>query len=171
MVAVAQDLAGIAAQRADVVREARRWINTPYHDQADVLGAGVDCGMHLVRVFVDLGLVPAFDPRPYPADWMMHRDDERYLDVVRSLASREFDPTVTPPQGGDVVVWKHGRTFSHGAIVTGEPRSQVPTGWPWVVHALIDAGRVIEEDVSKSRTAMRLAGQDRPMRAFSVWAS
>jgi cell wall-associated NlpC family hydrolase len=166
---VATDAAGIAAQRAHVVREARRWIGTPYHDQGDVLGAGVDCGMIGVRVFVDFGLVAPFDPRPYPRDWMMHRDDERFLDIVRTIASREYDPDATPPQAGDFVVWRHGKTFSHGAIVTGEPRSLVPTGWPWVVHALVDAGRVIEEDVSRSTAAMRLGARPRPMRAFSLW--
>lgn len=31
-------------QRAAVVAEARSWIGTPYHNCADVKGAGVDCG-------------------------------------------------------------------------------------------------------------------------------
>lgn len=162
--------APVAEQRAAVVAEARRWINTPYHEQADVLGVGVDCGMGLVRVFVDTGLVAPFDPRPYPRDWMMHRDDERYLDIVRRLAGREYHPKAEPPQAGDVVVWRHGRTFSHGAIVTGSPHEPRSRGWPWVVHALADAGRVIEEDISGS-PLMRLGPGDRPMRAFSLWAA
>ena len=66
-------------ERNRVVAEARKWILTPYHNGADVRGAGVDCGMLIVRVFVDLGLVPPFDPRPYDPDWMLHRDDEKYL--------------------------------------------------------------------------------------------
>jgi len=155
-----------AEQRANAVREARRWIGTPYHEQADVLGVGVDCGMSLVRVFVDTGLVPAFDPRPYPRDWMMHRDDERYLDVVRALAARELDLAVETPAAGDVVVWKHGRTFSHGAIVTGAPGTL--SGWPWIVHAYADAGRVEEIPVTGT-PLMRIAGGPRPMRAFSYW--
>lgn len=158
----------VAAERAHVVREARRWIGTPYHQQAAVLGSGVDCGMILVCVFVAAGLVAPFDPRPYPPDWMMHRDDERYLDIVRGLATREFDPWETSPEPGDVVVWKHGRTFSHGAIVTGAPRARAATGWPWIVHAFADAGRVIEQDVSGT-PMMRLGAEARPMRAFSVW--
>jgi hypothetical protein len=118
-----------AATRAAIVAGARRWIDTPYHEQADVLGAGVDCGMILVRVFVDAGLAPAFDPRPYPSDWMMHRDDERYLDVVRGLAAHEYDPRARPPPAGDVVVWKHGRTFSHGASSPARPgRSRAGPG-------------------------------------------
>ena len=54
--------------RARVVAEARRWIGTPYHACADLRGIGVACGMLLVRIYVDLGLLPPFDPRPSPAD-------------------------------------------------------------------------------------------------------
>jgi hypothetical protein len=66
--------------REKIVAEARSWIGTPYHNCADIKGVGVDCGMLLVRVYCDLGLVPRFDPRPYTAQWHLHRDDERYLD-------------------------------------------------------------------------------------------
>lgn len=155
-------------ERANVVREARRWIATPYHEQADVLGAGVDCGMIKVRVFVDTGLIPPFDPRPYPADWMLHRDDERFLQLVQRFAAREFDPRETPPRPGDVVVWQHGRTFSHGGIVTGAPGTL--SGWPFVVHAYAPAGLVEEVDVTQDAALTRLkTGSPRPMRAFSYW--
>ena len=104
------------AQRNEVVAEARRWIGTPYHHQADVLGAGVDCGMLLVRVYVDTGVVPPFDPRPYPVQWHLHRDDERYLGF---LIERGVE--VEAPAPGDIVVWKIGRAFAHGGIVTAWP--------------------------------------------------
>ncbi len=84
-------------QRAAVVAEARSWIGTPYHNCADIKGVGVDCGMLLVRVFVDTGLCQPFDPRPYPIDWHLHRGEERYLGFVFDR-SRE----VTEPQPGDV---------------------------------------------------------------------
>ena len=103
-------------QRAAVVAEARRWIGTPYHHQADVLGAGVDCGMLLVRVYVDCGLVPAFDPRPYPVQWHLHRSDERYLGF---LIARGIE--VEAPEPGDIVVWRIGRAYAHGGVVTGWP--------------------------------------------------
>ena len=50
--------------------------------------------------------------RPYPPDWHLHRSAERYLDWL-------FDRTgeVETPGLGDVIVFKYGRTFSHGAIV------------------------------------------------------
>lgn len=159
--------AGELAQRAAVVAAARAWRGTPYHEQGDVMGAGVDCGMILVRVFVDLGLLAPFDPRPYPPDWMMHRDDERYLDLVRELAAREIDLEAGElPEPGDVVVFRHGRSLSHGGLVTGAPGTL--SGWPWIVHAYAPARLVEEVDVSGTPLA-RLGTGPRPMRAFSYW--
>lgn len=156
-------------ERAAVVAETRRWIGTPYHPEGDVCGltGGVDCGMILVRVFCDTGLVRPFDPRPYPSTWMLHQDEEKYLDIVRALAAREYDPRETPPEPGDVVVWRYGKTFSHGAIVTGDPHTGA-LGWPWVTHAFADAGVVLEESV-EHHAMMRLGGKPRPLRAFSYW--
>src|SRR5208282_6192188 len=103
-----------ATARAAVVAEARSWIGTPYHHCADVKGrkGGIDCAMLLVRVYCDLKLVEPFDPRPYPPDWMMHRDDERYLGFLLSRARM-----VQTPGPGDVVLFRVGRCFSHGGIV------------------------------------------------------
>src|SRR5271165_4615237 len=85
--------------RTAVVAAARSWIDTPYHHAADVKGAGVDCAMLLVRVYVDLGLVEPFDPRPYPRDWMMHRSEERYLGFLLARA-KTIEPSQVGP--GDV---------------------------------------------------------------------
>ncbi len=107
-------------ERARVVAEARKWVGTPYHACADVRGAGVDCGMLLVRVFVDTGLLAPFDPRPYPEDWHLHRSEERYLYFASDRLGE-----VAEPGPGDIIVFKYGRTFSHGAIVTGiDPNSR-----------------------------------------------
>ena len=141
-----------ASERLRVVAEARRWTGTPYHAQADILGAGVDCGMLIVRVFVDAGLVAPFDPRPYPPDWHLHRAEERYLGFV-------FDHCheVAKPEPGDVIVFRYGRCFAHGGIVT---RSEPLT----FVHAFSPAGAVIEEALERNAA---LVG--RPRRAFTLW--
>jgi len=144
-----------AAQRAAVIADARSWIGTPYHNCADIKGVGVDCGMLLVRVFVDTGLVPPFDPRPYPIDWHLHRSEERYLGFIFDR-SRE----VVSPQPGDVMVLRYGRCYSHGGIVTdGSPLT--------VVHAYYPAGRVVEEEVARNAV---LADAARKRRFFSYWA-
>ena len=125
-------------RRTDVVAEARTWIGTPYHHAADVKGVGCDCGMLLVRVYVDLGLVAPFDPRPYTRDWHLHRSEERYLGLLLERTSK-----VAAPAPGDVALFRYGRCFSHGGIVTrAEPLT--------IVHAFHPAGLVLEEEVARN---------------------
>jgi cell wall-associated NlpC family hydrolase len=150
----------VAEQRAAVVAEARSWLGTPYHHEADVRGAGIDCAMLIVRVFVDIGLVPAFDPRPYPQHWYLHRSEERYLGFIFDRA-RE----VEVPEPGDVVMWRVGRCFSHGGIVTAWPPSGSGVG-QMVVHAYAKARRVIESDVSLPGL---FTSEKHPRRFFSYW--
>ncbi len=134
-----------AATRAAVVAEARSWIGTPYHLGADVKGAGCDCAMILVRVFCDLGLVAPFDPRPYSNDWHLHRSEEVYL---RLLLERAREVTRAEAQAGDVVLFRYGRCFSHGGIVTrAEPFT--------MVHAFAPARVVLEERVSHNAAIAR----------------
>src|SRR5215469_10862476 len=88
-------------QRAAVVAEAKSWLKTPFRDQADVKGAGVDCAMLLVRCFVDTGIVAPLDPRPYPPQWHLHRDEERFLEIVVKLGTE----VGRAPIPGDVIVY------------------------------------------------------------------
>lgn len=143
-----------AEQRAAVLTEARKWIRTPYHNCADIKGVGVDCGMLLVRVFVDTKMVPFFDPRPYPPDWHLHRGEEKYLGFVFDRAH-----AVESPQAGDVAVFRFGRCYSHGGIVT---RSDPLT----IVHAYFQARCVIEETVARNSV---LSDPARKPRFFSHW--
>jgi NlpC/P60 family putative phage cell wall peptidase len=128
--------------RNRIVAEARSWIGTPYHNCADVKGVGCDCGMLLVRVFVDLGLVAPFDPRPYTADWHLHRGEERYLEALleRALA-------VDAPQQGDVMLFRVGRCYSHGGVVTrASPLTLVHASWP---------AQIVLEEVVEQNAMMR----------------
>lgn len=147
-------LSASAAQRNAVVAEARSWIGTPYHHEGGVKAAGVDCGMLLVRVFVDTGFAEPFDPRPYPPDWHLHRSEQRYLGFVFDHAHE-----VTEPQPGDVAVMQWGRCYSHGGIVT---RADPLT----IVHAYSSAGMVIEEPIAANP---RLADPQRKTRFFTLW--
>jgi len=143
-------------QRAAVVTAARAWIGTPYHNCADIKGVGVDCGMLLVRVFVDTGLCAPFDPRPYPVDWHLHRSEERYLGFIfdRTRETQRAKP-------GDVMVLRYGRCYSHGGIVTkSSPLS--------IVHAYYPARRVLEEEIGHNAV---LADVMRQPRFFSLWAA
>ncbi len=135
--------------RARVVAAAREWTGTPYHHMADVKGAGCDCAMLLVRVYCDLGLVEPFDPRPYTRDWHLHRSEERYLGFLLARAR-----VIPRPQAADVILFRYGRCFSHGGIVTvPEPLT--------IVHAFAPAGRVIEEELSHNAELFARLGQAR----------
>lgn len=147
------------ALRAAVVAEARTWIGTPYHHRARVKGAGVDCAMILIEVYAACGVIENFDTGDYPGDWMMHRDDERYIGFIAPLAE-EYDPAAEPIMPGDIVVWRYARTYSHGGIVTV---------WPKVVHAFAPFGVVSEDDASiPSPFTLTNDGKPRPMRAFRL---
>ncbi len=141
-------------ERARVVAAARAWLGTPYHHAADLKGVGVDCAMLLVRVFCDLGLVEPFDPRPYTRDWHLHRGDERYLSFLLGRA-RE----VERPQAGDVIVFRIGRCYAHGGIVTApDPLT--------ILHAFLPALRVVEEEPARNaELGERLGGA----KFFSHW--
>jgi len=140
--------------RLAVVEAARSWIGTPYHHAADIKGAGVDCAMLLVRVYCDLGLVEPFDPRPYTRDWMLHRDDERYLDCLLARSRG-----VQFPGMGDVILFRFGRCFSHGGIVSAaHPLT--------IVHAFAPARAVLEEEVTRSA---ELTQKLRLAKFASIW--
>ena len=112
-------------ERLAVIAEAKTWLRTPYCSNAMVRGAGVDCAMLLLGVYQKLGYVsPDFNPRPYPPQWHLHRDEERYMNVVKQFGGREIDEKESGP--GDVVLFKVGRVFAHGGIVID---------WPIMIHA------------------------------------
>jgi cell wall-associated NlpC family hydrolase len=141
--------------RRQVVAEALSWIGTPYRVAQRVKGreGGVDCLTFVVEVFGRCGFDTRFRRRIpfYPQDWHLHRDDERYLRGVLEY-SREIPG---PPEPGDIVLFRFGRCFAHGGIVTL---------WPMIVHAWNGAG-VIPADASQAL----LGG--RPRRFFSPFRS
>jgi len=146
-----------AAERAAVVAAARSWIGTPYFHRGRIKGVAVDCASLILEAFSGAGLVPDQELPPYSPQWNLNRDAQDYLAVIFKHA-KEIAP---PPGPGDLVLWKVGRTFSHGAIVTE---------WPRVVHALI--GRMCyEEDISGAEWLTKNKGGDpRPVKYLSYWA-
>lgn len=114
----------MAPWRERIVRSAEGWLGTPWHHRARVRGAGVDCGQLLIAAYVEAGLVADVETGPYRVDHMLHHDDEAFLRIVERFLSPL--PPGDLPQPGDVAVWRFGRCYSHGAIVTA---------WPGIIHA------------------------------------
>jgi NlpC/P60 family putative phage cell wall peptidase len=142
--------ASVSEQRAAVITEARGWLRTPYHHAARVKGAGVDCAMLPAAVYRAVGLIPDFPVAHYPPDWHLHRDAERYLDVV----TRHAVEVPAPTGPGDFVLFRWGRCFAHGAIVVD---------WPAIIHAVLHVGVVLDRGDTG-----RLA--ERPRRFFTLWS-
>ncbi len=137
------------AGRAAVVAEAQSWIGTPFHHMGRIKGAkgGVDCLMLLAEVYERAGVTGHIAPRFYVPDWHLNRDAELYAEGLLRYAR----PIETAPLPGDIALFRFGRTFSHGAIVTR---------WPRLVHAYWQRGVVIGD-----ATRQPLTG--RPVRFFS----
>lgn len=140
----------IEQQRQAVIREAETWLRTPWHHEAAVKGAGVDCGQILIEIFVACGLIERPQVAPYPRDWAMHRDEERYLAVLESYARR-----IDTPQPGDIVVYRYGRSYSHGGLVID---------WPTIIHAHVEEGVTYANGQSGGLNG-------RPLRFYSIWGN
>ena len=147
--------------RQRVVEIARSFLGTKYHHLGRVKGVGVDCATLLAEVYEEAGLIPHVELPYYSPQWHLHRDAERYLSFVTEYASE----VPGPPLPGDVVLWRFGRTFSHGAIVIE---------WPMIIHAYLNQSVVLENaDAAQwlkiiGETAD--CGKPRPRKFMSYWA-
>jgi cell wall-associated NlpC family hydrolase len=146
------------------VAEAREWIGTAYHHMGTVKATrgpdgsiadkgGVDCATLLACVYSRAGVIPPVTVPYYPRDWHMHRSAERYLAFVLDHAT-EIDEAAA--MAGDVVLYRFGRAYAHGAIV-------VDPGWPAIVHAKWSSDLVHEDHGDLGDLA------DRPRRFFTLW--
>lgn len=108
-----------SALRENTIAEARRWLGTPYHHGAAVLGAGVDCGGLLVAVYTKTILAKISQPKLL-SDWYLHRAEEIYLNFLDQHCIE-----VDLPELADIVAVKFGRAFAHGGIVIRWPEEVI----------------------------------------------
>ncbi len=107
---------------ARIVKAARRWIGTPYHDQASVCGVGCDCLGLLRGVWRDVvGPEPLSVP-PYSRDWGEAGPVEVLAEAARA-AMIELD--VAEARTGDVILFRMrtGAIAKHVGILSDTPRS------------------------------------------------
>ena len=137
--------------REEVVREALRWEGTPYHHRARLRGVGVDCAMLPAAVYEAVGLIPHVEP-DYSPQWMLHRDEERFLSWVTRFA-REIPKAAVGP--GDLAIWKFGRCYAHAAIVINLPE---------VLHAVIRGRAVLRANADRDEELC-----SRPVKFFTLF--
>lgn len=135
-------------QRAHVVETAIGWLRTPYHHQVAMKAVGADCAMFPLAVYKECGLIPqAYQAPAYSSQWHLHRSEELYLMEIEKLA---VEKPLADIQPADFVIFRFGRTFSHGAIVVK---------WPLLIHAYIPHGVMLADasnDAQLIHRAMRV---------------
>ena len=128
----------INEKQKQLVKEAKKWLGTPYHSGARLKNIGVDCGQLLIDVYEKAGLLKPDECNPgyYSPEWHLHRSEEKYLKWVEKFC-KKVEPPYLP---GDIAVFQFGRCVSHGALVLE---------WPILIHAYIGYG-VILSDVNEA---------------------
>lgn len=138
-------------RRKLVINEAESWLGTGFHHEARVKGAGVDCGQLLIAVYSKFGFMPRdYKLAHYPPDFALHRDHEWYLSIVQEFAQEIEEKDVG---SGDIILFKWGRLYSHGAIVAPE--------FPELIHAWAPTKSVIRFRADMNPLA------DKPKKFFS----
>lgn len=130
-------VATASADPGHVIAAARRWLGTPYHDQASLRGVGCDC-LGLIRgVWRDI-VGPETLPVPaYARDW----GETGQTEVLAEAARRVLLPVAVSEVGPGAVVlfrMRAGAMAKHCGILTEEGR---------FIHAYERLG-VIEEPLT-----------------------
>jgi len=152
-------------QRQAVVKEALDWVGTKYHHMGTIKKSikpdgtvdkgGVDCATLLNEVYSRTGMIDREAVEYYPIDWHKHNHAERYLNRVMTYSVEISEEKVKP---GDVVLYKFGLAYAHGAIV-------INPGWPSIVHAPWTS-RMVHADTGNMGVL-----EEAPRRFFTLWGN
>jgi cell wall-associated NlpC family hydrolase len=138
-----------AQTRQRVVAEALSWQGTPYaHNQA-TKGRAADCALFPLAVYQAAGVLGTVDVPRYSAQWYLHKDEEIYLQKVIELGGVE----TAALEPGNFIIWRIGRTYSHGGIILA---------WPGIIHALARQS-VIQADATNDGIVSR-----KPYKVFEL---
>lgn len=112
-------------QREAICVEAMSFVGTPFRHKADIKGVGTDCAGLIVSVMRNAGILPPyFKLGDYNYQHALHHSEELYTQELSRYMKPIPESEALP---GDVVMFHHGKTFSHSGIVIT---------WPRIVHAV-----------------------------------
>lgn len=119
-------------ERELVVNEAKTWLGTPYAHMGRVKGAGTDCGMFLLGVWENCGLLPHIEIPYYPFDIACHCSDPMYLKFVENYC-KKVDREVMP---ADILLYQFpgSKVPHHAAIVIDNE---------YIIHSYVRQGVII----------------------------
>jgi len=112
--------------------------------------------MLLVAAWIEGGVFKPFDPRPYPAQFMLHSSEERYRGWLDSIGQ-----VTSTPQPGDVVCYMFGRCFSHAAIIIDDD---------YLVHAFAEDRHCCKTERNWTSLRRIRGGLERPFLYYDMWA-
>lgn len=122
--------------RQAIVREARRWVGTPYHHQASRRGTAVDCAGLIRGVGWKLGLMDLDD-----AAWikLAHYGRQPNPTHMRKLLDQNLVAIERQPLIGDVawIEWRKGLPMHLAILAELDGRATI-------IHAWSEPGRVVE---------------------------
>ena len=133
---------------ARIVRAARGWLGTPYHDQASVKGVGCDC-LGLIRgVWREVVGPEPMPVPPYSRDWGEAGPHEVLAEAARAAM---IELPITEARTGDVLLFRmrQGVIAKHAGILTPPARDARShrNGRTRFIHAYERTG-VIEQELT-----------------------
>lgn len=136
--------------RDRVVKEAIKWLKTPYAHYQRLKNVGVDCGCLLAEVYEKAKIIPHVEISYYPIDWHLHRSKEEFFSYLKPFAKKEYTLSEQKPKPADIALFRYGRCVSHSAIVIN---------YPIAIHAYMEWGCVaycnIETDLDLKKRLVK----------------
>lgn len=113
--------------RAALMREAPRWLGTPYRNVGCMRGAGANCATLQFGIARDAGVLPPGFPEPhwYSPQLHVHSPEERLINNVLRCGGAKIEEKDVKP--GDIVAWLTGKSHGHIAMVIDWPRKVIQT--------------------------------------------
>lgn len=111
--------------RAAVVEEAKLWLGTPYRNVGRIRGVGANCAQLLYGIYTGAGILHAPEPRWYTPQFHVHSKDERLIEYVKAYGGVEIEESQV--KSADVVLFRTGKSFGHGAIILDFPTRMIHT--------------------------------------------
>ncbi|MBZ0130611.1 MAG: C40 family peptidase [Rhodobacteraceae bacterium] len=110
---------------ARIVKATRRWIGTPYHDQATLRGVGCDCLGLLRGVWRDVVGPEPMPVPPYSRDWGEAGPVEVLAEAARAAM---LEIPIADARTGDVILFRMraGAIAKHCGILSGQDRCGRP---------------------------------------------
>lgn len=146
-----------AEERARVAALARGWIGLRYYHGQRLRGVGGDCTF-FVCVYEDAGLIPTTEIPSYSPQAHLHSEAAVYEGIIR-----RYGLPVEVSGIGDIVLYRFGRTYSHGGVIIDPGRWAGGETPPLIVHGDMEAQAILLAEGDGGRLA------DAPRRFFTLW--